>query len=139
MTSSVIELNKVMPNRVVTAAWGASADTNGMIFEPPKCMHSGMAASDAAANTPAHAVAWGVVGERDGVRSLGRTAFDLLDAEILVPQRQDDDRDVPVGCGRAPLVEQEVVIRPHAEVGQVLVLGEHEFVAAEAGEAGERG
>ena len=37
---------------------GASADTNGMILEPPKCMHSGMAAADAAAKTPSQAVPW---------------------------------------------------------------------------------
>ena len=77
-----------------------------------------------------------VLREREGLGALGGGAVHLGNREIDVPQRQDDQRDVPVrGCG-APFVEHEIVECRHARQRRVAVLPLQEDGSREPGEGG---
>ncbi len=76
-----------------------------------------------------------VLGERDRPGAEGGAAPDLGGHQHGIPQLADDHRDVHAGHRRAPLLDQPVVVRLYAEVGEVLVVGLEE---GDAGETGER-
>ena len=79
-----------------------------------------------------------VLGERDRLGALGEHPFELGDGGVDVVQRQDRGAEEAGRFGRAPLVEQEVVVGLEAgepELG--VVHAEVEAVAGEAGEVGE--
>ncbi len=78
----------------------------------------------------------GRLDERDGPGALGRDAFDLGCGRVDVPVRDQPHGDHPVRCRGTPFVEDEVVPRRHAGVGESLVLGHEERRSGETGNEG---
>ena len=130
-----------MPNSAMATAKLASGATSGAPPEP-KCRHSGMSASWAAASSGSQWSEWyegrprrcGASVKRDRLRPLRRGALDLGDRRLDVPEREHHHRDEAVRRSAAPLVEHEVVPRRHAGLRQVLVGGAEERAAGEARE-----
>ena len=55
----------------------------------------------------------------------------LGDHEVDVPERDDAQRDEPPGSDAAPVLEVPVVVGPHADEREILVLGLGEHLAAQ--------
>jgi len=73
-----------------------------------------------------------VLDEAQRLGTLADAALDLGPSEYRVPQLADHHRHEHVWIGRAPLIEDEVVPRHHAVMGELLVLEEGEQGPTEA-------
>ena len=72
-----------------------------------------------------------ILHEAEHACALGRRAAHLGGGERGGPERSDDHGHEPVGCGRAPLVEHEVVPRTQALEREVLIVSLEEQSATE--------
>ena len=77
---------------------------------------------------------FGVLGERERGRALGRAPLHLDCGSCRVPERDDDQRDVAAGHRAAPLVDHPVVVGLHAVQRELLVGRFPEHLPAEARE-----
>ena len=75
--------------------------------------------------------------EAHGAHAAGRVAPHLGGRLLGVPQRDDAQREQSAAAVAAPLLDHEVVVGDDAGLGQLLVLGFEEGLAAEAGEGRE--
>ena len=78
----------------------------------------------------------GQLGERHRMGAAGGVAAHFGGGQVGVPQGDERQRDEPAAGAGAPLVDHPVVVGLHAQQGQLLVVGLHEGLAAEAGEHG---
>ena len=68
---------------------------------------------------------------------LGRHPLHLLRRQRWIPHRDQHQRDVPAGGGRAPLLDDPVVVVLQALEPELAIARVHEELAAETGDGGE--
>ena len=79
----------------------------------------------------------GVVVEGDGVAALVGQPLDFSGGLLHVPERQTATRNEPARIGSTPFVDMPIIISAQMDQRLLLVLGQGEQAAVDAGEAGE--